>query len=417
MPHRHDAVAARAILLCLGLLAAGAPARAQVQIQMGQSLSGQLTASDPTLADGSRYDAYVFFAQAGQSVQITVTSSDFDAFVMLFDQNNNELGRDDDGGGGLNARLSRVVSATGSYRIIVNSYRSGAFGNYTVSLTGSGGTPVVAAAGGMLGMIGANQQVSGNLTSMDARYDGKPHQAWGFQCAAGQMFQMDILSSWDNYALVFDPAGNVVARDDDTGDGLNAQIRFTCPMMGVYRLAVTTYTASTTPGPYTLQVQSAAMAMPQPMPITPQPMPVTPQPMPITPQPMPVTPQPMPVTPQPMVSAVPAPGAIGQMAVGQTVTGRLETGDQMMSDSTWADVWQFQGIGGQTVTVELRSAEFDTYVQLLDAGGNRLAEDDDSLGDLDSRVVARLSATGMFQIVVNNFGDRRRSGTYTLTLR
>lgn len=255
-----------------------------------------------------------------------------------------------------------------------------------------------------IGMIAFNQQVTGNLTVGDLRYDGKPMQTWGLTCAAGQSLQMDILSSWDNYAILFDPMGNPAMRDDDGGDqGLNARITYTCPAAGMYRLGVTTYTASTTPGAYTLQVQGGAM-MNQPQPMN-------------APQPMNM-PQPMAPAPQPMsMGAVPAPGAVGIIATGQTLTGRLETGDRQMTDSTWADIWQFQGQAGQSVTIELRSSEFDTYLQLLDASSNRLAEDDDSLGDLDSRVIYRLPSTGMYQIVVNNFGDTRRAGTYTLTVR
>ena len=79
-------------------------------------------------------------------------------------------------------------------------------------------------------------------------------------------------------------------------------------------------------------------------------------------------------------------------------------------------VWQFQGQANQHIRIELRSEEFDTYVQLLDAQGNRLAEDDDSLGDLNSMVEINLPANGMYQIVVNNFGEDRRAGIYTLSL-
>ncbi|MBI1723451.1 MAG: PPC domain-containing protein [Gemmatimonadetes bacterium] len=405
--------AARPLALVLGLVAVAArPASAQ-QIAVGQMMSGTLTMADPVFTDGTHYKQFFFYGQAGQTVQIDVMSSDFDAFCLLLDQNNNELARDDDSGEGLNARITRTLSYPGMYRIVVNSYRSGAYGNFTVSLAGSGGMPVAVAPvptnpTGVIGTISANQQVTGNLTVMDARWDGKPFQAYSFSCMAGQAFQMDILSSWDNYAMVFDPMGNVVARDDDTGEGLNARVNYACPMAGVYRLAVTTYTSSTQPGQYTMMLQSAMPAMvmaPQPAPI--------PQPIP---QPGVTLPAAVPQA-YPITGAIPAPGQVGTAQVGATVQGRLETGDQQMNDGTWADVWQFQGFAGQAVTLELRSEEFDTYLQLLDAAGNRLAEDDDSLGDLDSRIVWTLPATGTYQLVVNNFGDTRRAGIYTLTLR
>ena len=54
---------------------------------------------------------------------------------------------------------------------------------------------------------------------------------------------------------------------------------------------------------------------------------------------------------------------------GTNVQGRLETGDNRMNDGTWADVWTFQGTQGQRVVIELRSEEFDTYLQLLKRQG------------------------------------------------
>jgi hypothetical protein len=413
MSHRCGKTFAVALAL---VLAASTPAAAQQQIAIGAPASGQLTMADPVWTDGAHYKLFVFQGMAGQTVQIDVTATgSWDPILILQDQMGNEIARDDDGGGYPNPRLQRTLPYSGMYRALVKGYRADSYGFFTINIVPMGMpvTMTMANPTGVLGTIGANQQVTGNLTTMDARWDNKPYQAWAFTCAAGQSFQMDILSSWDNYALVFDPMGNIAARDDDGGpEGNNARINYTCPMAGVYRLAVTTFSTSTTPGPYTLQVQSMmAMMQPQPM-AQPTPMPMAqPQAMPGVTMPAPA-PQAMPLT-----GGIPAPGAVGQLQVGQNVQGRLETGDQQMNDGTWADVWQFQGLQGQTVTIELRSEEFDTYVQLLDAAGNRLAEDDDSLGDLNSRVVFQLPATGMYQIVVNNFGDNRRSGIYTLSVR
>ncbi len=408
--------------LVLGLAAAAStPAQAQQQIAIGQAMSGSLTVSDLQWSDGARYDPFVFFGQAGQFITVTMSSTDFDSYLILQDQVGNQIGYNDDGGGGLNAQIGMALPMTGSYRVIAKAYRANAFGNYTLMLAGQGGvamapqpmpmaTPIVSSPNqlNVLGTIGANQQVAGNLTPMDQRWDNKPIQVWAFTCAAGQPFQMDVLSSWDNYAVVFDPMGQGVARDDDTGEGLNARINYTCAMTGVYRLGVTTYTSSTTPGAYTMQLQSMGAVAMAPQPMAPQPQPMA---MPGATLPA-ATPQSMPLT-----GGIPAPGQIGQVTVGQNVQGRLETGDQQMNDGTWADVWQFNGVQGQTIVIELRSEEFDTYAQLLDASGARLAEDDDSLGDLDSQITFTLAQTGMFQIVVNNFSDERRAGVYTLTLR
>lgn len=415
----------RASLVLAASLAA-TPLMAQQQLSMGTQINGVLTVSSPQWQDGTRYVPYIFYGQAGQPVTITMSSGEFDTYLILQDQGGNQIALNDDADG-TNARINVTLGYSGPYRIIAKAYRADNYGSYTLALMGSApiamGVPQPIGGGTMggptvAGTIGANQQVTGNLTNMDGRYDNKPAHAWSFQCMAGQPVQMDILSSWDNYAVIIDPAGNRAAFDDDTGESLNARINHTCAMSGMYRLLVTTYTSSTTPGTYTLQVQSTGAVAMQPQPI-PQPMPqAMPQPMPMAPQSAPGATMPTPVgTTLPVTGSIAAPGQIATITMGTNMQGRLETGDQQMNDGTWADVWQFQGTAGQRVRIELRSEEFDTYVQLLDGRDAQLAEDDDALGDLDSMIEFTLPATGTYKIVVNNYSEERRAGIYTLTLR
>jgi hypothetical protein len=371
------------------------------QIGLNQQLQGVLGPADARW-DNKPFQAYQFQCAAGQTFQMDILSS-WDNYALVFDPMGNVAARDDDGGdSGLNARIAHTCTTTGVYRLAVTTYTSGTTaGAYTLQVSGAGAPmmaqPMIqpmADASGVVGQIAANQQAQNILTPGAARWDSKPFQAYQFQCNAGQTFQMDILSTWDNYALVFDPMGNVVARDDDTGEGLNARIAHTCTTTGVYRLAVTTFTSSTTPGAYTLQVSSAG-----------------------APTMMEVAPQAGVTLPQPSVTGgiVPA-GQVASIAFGQYMQGRLEEGDQTMNDGTYADVWTFQGTGGHAVTIDVRSDEFDTYGQLLNAAGDRLAEDDDSGGALNSRITFTLPASGQYQIVVNNFGDSRRSGVYSIWL-
>jgi hypothetical protein len=412
MSRRRGSTFARAVAVGFGLLAVTTiPTRAQQQIPIGSSVTGTLSMNDPTLNDGSHYKLFTFMGTAGQTVQIDLMSSDFDSYLYLRDQNGTEITHDDDGGGGLNSRIIRTLGYNGMYQIVVNTLRSGQYGAFTLRLQGAAesqplvtplatGTTMVPAP---IGTIGLNQQVQNNLVPGGTSYNGKPMHTYNFQCTAGQAFQMDVLSDWDNYAVVFDPMGNEVAHDDDSGEGLNARITYACTQTATYRLAVTTYAASTTTGLYTLQVKALGTPTPlgQPTPIG--------QPQPV------VQPIAQPIAPEP-TNLIASPGQTAQIAIGQTMRGRLEQGDQMMQDSTYADLWQFQGMAGQTVQIDVRSDEFDTYMQLLDGNGNKLGEDDDSGGNLNSRLIFALPATGMYQIVVNNAGRSRRAGIYTVSV-
>jgi hypothetical protein len=114
-------------------------------------------------------------------------------------------------------------------------------------------------------------------------------------------------------------------------------------------------------------------------------------------------------------TTTPQPQEIATLAPGQMRRGTLEPGDWTMSDGTFADVWYLQGTQGQRVVITLRSSAFDSYLQLLDAGGTKVAEDDDSGGgNRAARITFTFRASERYQIVVNNFSDEVATGAYTL---
>lgn len=106
------------------------------------TVSGALSTSDCTLADGSYADIYAFSATAGRTVQIDMSSSAFDTYLILADSSLASITSDDDGGGGLNSRITYTPTSSGTLHIIANSLLSGATGSYTLSLQ-CGGTATV----------------------------------------------------------------------------------------------------------------------------------------------------------------------------------------------------------------------------------------------------------------------------------
>ena len=119
----------------------------------------------------------------------------------------------------------------------------------------------------------------------------------------------------------------------------------------------------------------------------------------------------------PADTSVLPPQEIGTITAGQTRSGVLEVGDWTMNDGTWADVWYVNAVAGQRLVIELRSRNFDAYLQLLDPWGAKVAEDDDSAGGGDARITHAVREAGRYQVVVNSFGDTPRGGRYTLAVR
>jgi len=224
-------------------------------------VSGTLTRRDRMLRDTTFYQAWSFFGTAGQNVQIDVVSSDFDAYAILQGPGGNEIARDDDAGGGTNARIRASLPTAGTYHILANAYRKGQVGRYTVRLS-AGPSQVITTGGsgstmaGVVGQILRGQVVQGRLTATDARLaDNTVYQAWTFYGQAGEMVTLDVMSTdFDAFAVIQDLNGNVLSRDDDAGGNLNARITFTLPFTGTFRLIANTLRQGAT-GAYTLSVR------------------------------------------------------------------------------------------------------------------------------------------------------------------
>ena len=111
---------------------------------LGQSVTGTLEASDPQLPDKSRYDQWMYDGRKGESIQITLESSAFDAYLILGRQNGSTIEpveQNDDGAGGTNARITATLPMDGAYVVMANSFGEGATGAYTlrVEQAGAGG--------------------------------------------------------------------------------------------------------------------------------------------------------------------------------------------------------------------------------------------------------------------------------------
>jgi len=94
-----------------------------------------------------------------------------------------------------------------------------------------------------------------------------------------------------------------------------------------------------------------------------------------------------------------------------------ETGRILESDGSLYRTYNFQGEQGQSVTINLTSPDFDTYLALLDSQ-DQLVDKNDDVNDssTNSQVVVTLPRSGNYQIIVNAF-DRNGQGRFSLTVR
>jgi S1-C subfamily serine protease len=106
------------------------------RIAPNRPVEGMLTANSGVHpADRSYFNAYTFEGKAGQQIEIDMTSSEVDPYLILLGPDGQDLAHDDDGGGGSNARLVTALPADGIYTVLANSYRAGETGHYNIRLS------------------------------------------------------------------------------------------------------------------------------------------------------------------------------------------------------------------------------------------------------------------------------------------
>lgn len=340
-------------------------------IRSGETKEGRLETGDMTGSRGLE-DRWTFAGRAGEVVRLDAVSGDFDPYLVLR-AGPMAVDSNDDGGGGLNARLLTVLPTTGTYTAVVSGFADGrSGGRYTLTLATSGPPP----APGRVARVTIGQRVAGRLEPGDqARPEGGLQDAWEFDGRAGQDVTVQLRSSaFDTYLELRDPRGDLVAENDDGfGEGTDSFVSAHLAQDGRYRVLVRGYGETEATGLYELAVGT--------------------------------------VTPPA------APGRVVEARLGETYSGRLEAGDSTLGDSSYADVYTFRATASGAVVFQLRSSDFDAYLILQDADGQALASDDDGGSGTDSQLSYEVVAGRRYRIVANSYGGDRRTGLYRLTLR
>jgi serine protease Do len=119
----------------------GAPATTH-PLAMGQTVNGQLTASDELYADTTYYQRWQFSAQPGQDVTIDLSSPDFDPVLIVRGTADTSL-VNDDGGPGCASRVAFTARSSGPFTALVNTTSTPVrqTGRFELSLT-AGRKPV-----------------------------------------------------------------------------------------------------------------------------------------------------------------------------------------------------------------------------------------------------------------------------------
>ena len=401
-------------------------------IEVGQTITGTLSADDPEFpGDSTYFERWILPVRAFQAFTVDLQSDDFDAYLLLTHGRGDKIIENDDGGGGCNARMVYTSQDDHPLRVVVNTAsrprrQTGRFtlkvtdGESTTETKGNcrfnTGTAAASTAQtlqasvpamssgqsqGQIPSIRVGESVNGSLTSNDSLYPDNSYFKFYQFTALGARDTITIDLSSDDFDPVLIVRGDDLDAsviNDDGGPGCSARVSRAFPSAGPYRILVNTtadpekqtgrFSLSITRGKKPVQ-ETGGNADCQP-----------------------------PRRPTNTASSTTTGSADHAIAIGQTQQGTLTRSDVLLtSDSTYAQPWSIQGRAGTTITIDLESDAFDSYLFLRGPGisGGRDFQDDDSGGSCHARLTATFPQTGAYEIVVNT-ADHYATGAFTLSV-
>lgn len=274
--------------------------------------------------------------------------------------------------------VTGAIATTGADgRAAAGSWTLGTLGTNTLGASASGLPPAVFTATAtdqspcsVAAPFMPRVAVTGTLSVTDCRLSTGEYLDFfstTFSAARAEEFLLTS-SAFDTFLTLADASGRVVAANDDTGESTNSSIRVFAPA-GQYFLAVSSFNAGAT-GSY--QLSSRAMTAPTTC-------------------------------------------IVGWIVPGVTVNDALQSAGCAFSDGTLADVYEVYLRAGQRLTITQQSSSFDSYLMLVNQTENVVAEDDDSAGGANSRIVYTAPAEGVYAIYATSFNPRE-TGNYSLTV-
>lgn len=357
-------------------------------ISIGGTQRGTLGPNSALLTDGSSFDAYAFEGRAGETIEISMESTDFDAFLALgIFGSDSVIARDDDSGENSDAFIVARLPRTGRYVVLANSFGRDAAGTYTLGIrAGRPALPIATVLGrGAVAerRLTLGQRAEGRLdANSEAMDDASPFQVWYFEGRQGQRVTINLRApDFDPFLHLGLVGGKTtIATDDDGGGGTNARITATLPSTGTYAIVANALRANGR-GAYTIEVRDGSSVD---------------------------------WTAVSDRDALALADSFPTLRVGESVRGALSARSPVRTDNTPFQGYVLQGRAGETVQVDMEAAGFDAYLSLGEAAADSMMDsDDDGGGGTNSRLTVTLPRSGRYVVLANAIGRDAR-GDFTL---
>ena len=377
MSHLHRAALAACLLSAFPTAAHAQPGTEPIQV--GQSVSGSLQASDPTVFGRGRFRVYRLQGTRGQRLLATMQSPDFDTYLIvgrMVGPLMDELRSNDDGGEGTDSRLRVTLPEDGTYLVVAQAFSEEGTGAFTLNLQAAP-EPTT----GQPRPVTLGQPMTGELTETDHVEDDQDrlYDVYTFSGRSGQRLSIrmdsEAFDTYLNLGRMENGEFTSLTTDDDGGaEGTNSRISTVLEQDGQYVIRASSYGGDG--GAYTLQVDERVARAPAP--------------------------------PRPLTA-------------GQQVSGELDEDDAVLdTDASYYELWSYQGRAGEQVRIRMSSDDFDTYVAIGRMEGGcgdfeELATMDDGGEGTNTLLEFTLPEDGEYVIRANSL-VAEQTGGYTLVV-
>ena len=235
---------ATALGLSLATPAMAQPDRKPRPVQMlapGGSFSGELTPLDNQRRSGKYEDVYQVQGRRGQRVEITLTSDDFDGYLVVNGPGGYAMFNDDGEGLELGSRLILELPQDGQYRVSATSFAPGSMGAYQIQARQPSASATVDQVP-RSSPIQVGASIQGRLEAQDGEGE-KLQDRYRLTAQRGERVRIDLSSpEFDTLLTLQMPDGTMVANDDHGEEtGTNSRIETVLAEAGEYIIAVTSY--------------------------------------------------------------------------------------------------------------------------------------------------------------------------------
>jgi len=196
---------------------------------------------------GQEVDIYQITLEEDQELTIDLNSPDFDTWIELYDADCNRIAFNDDGGAGLNSLLFQNLDA-GTYFIGVSSWSSaGVAGTYFLS-TSCGEAVELCGGDCEVALMSCGIPEEGIFPMTECRrLSGQMLDLYSIVVAGGDV-TIDLTGDYDTYMQLYDENCQLIAQDDDGGDGLNSRLTMPDLPGGIYYIGVSSFGAGAAGG-------------------------------------------------------------------------------------------------------------------------------------------------------------------------